>query len=467
MTNTKPYVTILKILIFVAFLANTIVHFCAEPVIKGNANGNDVYEKINFSTNKDFAKSINVDEKEMARIAYYFLEDKGFVTDMSFGRPQFRTDTLFKSAFRPKFNIALHILGLKLYGKDKIATAKSIPNDYFYNYGLVLAIIKVVVFFFSIGAFFQIVQSFFDEKMSLITTLLYVLFPSVLLYINVYTILENIGLSLLIISFAYIIKLFKTQTASYKSIFFSAVLVLFACLIRPHILMVFVLTLPFLVFAGWYLKNNSFIKYSFVCGTVILLGHLPIFYQNYKDFNAIFLSTQPSLEFFQGHNPYARGSWQPGIWSKYEKELKPMFDSEPNLKNLDEKQEMDFYKAQSIKFIKENPTKEIELIARKTAIFFLPYNFLNHRIDIILVLTYLGFLGFLGAILFRVKRIYTTFNEHYLALGLLVIPFVASYFLNVYFFVGERWRYYSEPFMLILAVYFYIEIYKYIFKSKK
>jgi hypothetical protein len=38
----------------------------------------------------------------------------------------------------------------------------------------------------------------------------------------------------------------------------------------------------------------------------------------------------------------------------------------------------------------------------------------------------------------------------------IALPVFASLFLSVIFFVGHRWRYYAEPFMLIIAIKFVV-----------
>ncbi|MDW8297599.1 MAG: hypothetical protein RMJ97_12025, partial [Raineya sp.] len=275
---------------------------------------------------------------------------------------------------------------------------------------------------------------------------------------------ENIALCLLIISLEGIFQLLTTKHIKKSILLISVFSAVLACLLRPHILSIYLFLIFLAILSGIFLKNRFYLKLGLLYALIIFVFHVPIFYQNYKDFGSLFLSTQPSLEFFQGHNPFARGSWQPGIWDKHKDELQKMFAQEPNLPYLNEKEELDFYKKQAIQWILENPEKELLLILRKTAILFLPYNFLDKNFSIFLLVTYVGFIGFLVLFTLNIKQIMQ--SQEFIFLLILLIPFIAVYFLNIYFFVGERWRYYGEPFMLILAIYFYKRIYLQIFRRK-
>lgn len=448
-----------------------LIHFFVSPVYNQDAN-----RLIGFKAElkKNFAQNINVDEREMARTAWYYIEGKGFMADNSFGRPQFRKESVYKSALRPKANIVLHIIGLRMYNmlsSKKIVSAKKIPQSYFYYYGLVLMLAKTIVFLLSVVYFFKLVQLFFDNlTLVRLATILYIIYPSNFLFIHgLLDILENIAVPLLVIGvYKLIVLLSQREKMSFRGALGVAFLFLFASLIRPHVLMIIfavilIYTLYWLLCRKRHQLSSVGLKVLGVMLAVTLLGHVPIVVKNYQDFGKIFLSNQSGLELFQGHNEFARGSWQMAIWKTHSKELKPMFDSEPKLASYDEKQEMDFYQKQAINWVKANPAKELVLIARKTAIYFLPYNFNNLRVNVITLLTHLGLFGFVLFSLWKRWR-----NQNLVAYLIVLAPILGSYILSILFFVGYRWRFYAEPFMLILAICFYVDMWqKLLPKAKK
>jgi hypothetical protein len=178
--------------------------------------------------------------------------------------------------------------------------------------------------------------------------------------------------------------------------------------------------------------------------TIVCIGFSPIVYNNYKSFGSVFLSTQAGFNFFHGHNPIARGSWSSAIWEKHHDVLYPMLEANKDLPFMNEKQEADFYNHLAWQWIGEHPLKELELMARKTAMFFLPHNFMDWRIHPINALVYLGFLLYSF-------HYYWNFKKQDQTLLVLYVPIVAIFLLNIGYFVEYRWRYYAEPFMLFFA----------------
>jgi len=119
----------------------------------------------------------------------------------------------------------------------------------------------------------------------------------------------------------------------------------------------------------------------------------------------------------------------------------------PNIDELNEWQDSQVRKQLALKWIKENPGKEVVLILRKLAIYFIPKNYESFSgfsiINPVNLLVHLFFICFLIMTVWK-----WTIDKQSL---LLLTPFAASILLSIVFFVGYRWRYYAEPFMILFA----------------
>lgn len=421
-----------------------------------------------------FTEGLNIDEYEMARSAFYYLQTSDFVCDNHFGRPNFTNTAAQTSAFRPKFNIMLHVAGLQIYQaatQQSISTAEAIPQDYFGYYGLLIAILKTIFFAISVFYFHRLAYFIFEDNWAKIATILYITYPSLFLYMGWLDILENLALPLLVIIVSYIVVPFNTTNAPKfkKQWFFIAAIAAVTCLLRPHVLAIFQLLIPvYSLFFVWHVIKKSQAPHNWrlvtLMYTAIFLVHLPIFWQNYRDFGTFMLSSQPGLEFFQGHNDYARGTWNPYLWEQHLNDFQVITAAKNTLANYNEKQELDFYFQTAKEWITQNPVRELWLIVRKTAIYFFPYNYLHQHINFFTLFIHIGFIGFV-LFLFLDKPWRARFNDitHTHTWMWISIPIVASYGLSVAFFVCERWRIYAEPFLLLTALYFYRTIW---FKCK-
>ena len=432
-----------------------------------------------WSAKQTYLEGINIDEYEMARTAYYYLHEGRFVSDNHFGRPNFTNSTYQLSAFRPKFNILLHIVGLHLYQKfthTNIQAAEQIPVAYFGYYCFWLAVFKSIFFALSVWFFYQLALFIFDNQrqLAIISTIAYICYPSVFWYMGWLDILENIGMPLLVIVLTVIILAFRQPKYLSKTINVSVgITAALACLARPHLISVFqMLLFGYVAFGIWHYYQYKKIPHNWAqivtLYACIVLGHIPIFVQNYHDFGKILLSTQPGLEFFQGHNPFARGTWNPYLWEQHSDDFAQIFN-DPNLKFYNEKQELDFYFKQALYWIQANPTDELWLLIRKTAIYFFPFNYLNQGISFIMIITHLGFAAFVSFAAFSKpwrKKLLPNTSKVFLWM-VVFAPIVACYAISMVFFVCERWRFYAEPFMLLCAIYFYYQIWLNYAKTNK
>lgn len=180
---------------------------------------------------------------------------------------------------------------------------------------------------------------------------------------------------------------------------------------------------------------------------MLILAQVPVFKKNHAMFGSYILSTQPGFEFLRGHNPLARGSnWGDdpnNVFYKY------VMDQIPNIDYLNEYEESLAWRSLAIKWILNNPFSELKLIVRKIAIYFLPQNYNyglpgNRLYNPINLIVHLLFLVSIALTLIKFRSIVIRKVDI-----LVLIPIIFSILLGLIFFVGYRWRYYGEPFMII------------------
>jgi len=420
--------------------------------------------KIEFK--KDFGEQYSGDEFEIVKSAFYYNKYGKIMTDSpfhSFGRPRPRPEGLYVTAFRPKAQIMNHVFGLRLtenlIGK-RMETVNDIPKKYLHYFGLVMCILKTIVFPFSVYFFHKILKVFkLRDFVVQLGTWGYVLIPSVFIFIGWFDTWENVALYCLIINFYFVVAEISGVSLPRSRYVLMPLLTAVSALMRPHLLIFYgaiygfqiVLNLLNLFLKKKPLIQSKGISYSSVISLCfLLLVHLPIFIQNKTYFGKYTLSTQSKFEFFQGHNPFARGSWYPAVYSINKVYFDSIMSQNPLRYNATELEEADYYQKMSLQWIKKNPMKEVELIARKGAGYFLPWNFINHRINIYSILLHLSFFVFVFHFLkttFLNGRARFWANE-----AMILVPSLMSILLSVLFFTGERWRYFGEPFFLIMGL---------------
>ena len=161
-------------------------------------------------------------------------------------------------------------------------------------------------------------------------------------------------------------------------------------------------------------------------------------------FGSYVISTEAGYVFMFGHNDMARGAW-PGnpdtgeySYNDYSK------DVIQDLDKLNEAEEGVARGKYALGWIKSNPLKEFELIARKIEIFMLPKNFLSGYNPLNIIVHALFLISIIIAI--REKKVDSITL-------LFASPFIASLLLSLIFFVDFRWRYFSEPSFILIASY--------------
>jgi hypothetical protein len=309
-------------------------------------------------------------------------------------------------------------------------------------------LISACLLAFSIYYFHQLCQQFLGSKLSYFCTLSYCIFPSILYYIGTLFWYEQIVLSMLVIALFYIIKSL-TQKLSVIEIVWLATCVILSSLFRIQTIAIF---LPLLVFLIAYLSFQKQHQKSWIYAIILVGGfiaHFPSLNKNKNIYGKYILSTQMGYEILQGHNPYAKGSWM-GDWLLPSSQLyKYSHEKISNLDALNQYEEGIARKKVAIDWILKNPLAEIKLQVRKILLFFLPRNFeflpFNQFPNPINFIFYVGFLSFI-VLSFKNKMPGWDVQKF-----ILLIPILGAIALCLVFFMGARWRYYAEPFMIIFA----------------
>lgn len=326
-----------------------------------------------------------------------------------------------------------------------------------FMYALTLILFGVsILFFFKLSSLI-----IHNERYAFFATITYCFYPSFLYYIGTLFFYENVVTSLLIIV---IYRLLSAQKTGYQKVdyFILPLAISLSCLFRPQTIAIFALILTLYLFIAIINRMYKLIPLLFLVISFTSILHIPILIKNKKLFGEYILSTQSGFEFLQGHNPYAKGSWM-GKWKDPKSQFyKYAHDQIKNIDSLNEWEESKQRQKLAMKWIKENPINEILLDLTKVLIFFVPKNFEVLRAHNILnPINLLVHLSFLCLILFKCyKRDFTLDQLQLLS------PIAASMALSIVFFVGYRWRYYAEPFMIIFAWQFMSLLYLHSKKDK-
>jgi len=369
---------------------------------------------------------MNDDEEQNFAIAVNYLNNKNY--------------SIFNKISQKYLPVAdQHSFQVFIY---KFFIKNNINFDYFI-FSFIL--INIFLFFLSVIFFFKIINGYLSKNISYYATIAYCLYPSVFYYIGALFFYENIALSLIIIN----VYLFINSSNKYK-FFIIIPLAIFCLLIRFQTIFIWL----FLFFFYSYFEILKQKKIKLLTPFIIFLAiayvvHMPILNKNYKLFESKILTTSTGYNFFVGANKNAKGSWNnTPMQNIYEKNILPL--------NINAKQKSDFYLGEALNWISNNPGKYILLQIKKIIIYFLPQNFsvlpYNRIYNPVNLIIHLCFLLFLIHTFLRFK---ISKNDCF-ALS----PFLGSLLISIIFFTGYRWRYYAEPFMIILVFVFISRIIK-------
>ena len=400
----KSIITKIFLVCVVVFLKISIIYFLNE----GRAN-------------------LNFDDFDAYTIANNIVLGKGQVAFND------TTNTFEKTARRGSFSIALHTLLIK--------HAISISTFVIFYY-----ISYIILFIFSIFSFFNIAKHYIESsKYANIATIIYVIYPSTLIYVGGSIYFENIAICSVIFFFE---EFLLRKNINYKT-FLILTFAILSQLLRPHTVLIFAVLSVLALIQSIYNTKKIILITSFLCAMYISNEY---FMQRNLDLvGHKITSTQSGFAFYQGHNPYARGSWSGVNWGADTTTpiVKYVLNNSKNYLYNSEFEQENIQKSIALNWALNNPLLEIELTLRKIAIFLLPQNFelnaTSRWYNPLNLIIHLLFLGFLFSII-KSKRIVYFDNI------LLITPFFVCLGFSIIYFIGYRWRYYCEPFMIIAGI---------------
>ena len=379
-----------------------------------------------FFVNKDLA--LNQDEKRNYELAFNHQNGNGYICFY----PWEKAPKL--SAFHASFPVFVYEFFIKSGIKIQVWVA------------LVYAL-AIILFAISINYFYRLSLFFLmNERYALFATITYCFYPSILYYVGPLFLYENLALPILVIVIYKFIVSIKSGF-SRADYFWIPLSIALSSLFRPQTILIYALI--FALYGLIILKSKNYRLIWIFTLSIILAGvvQIPALLKNKKMFGEYTLSTQAGFELLQGHNPTARGSWL----KDSEFPGNPIYIySHSKIADLEKMNELEESKARkqlAIQWIRENPLSEIKLCFRKLAVYFMPKNFeVLKTAGILNPINLLVHLLFLACIALQFFKWRFTKEEI-----LLFSPIAGSIILTLIFFVGYRWRYYAEPFMIVFA----------------
>ena len=232
----------------------------------------------------------------------------------------------------------------------------------------VIQFIQILFALISIYLTYKILLEFFSEKLSLIGTLIFTIFP-----LNIYAVsqISSITMQMLFINiflFSFL-RLFKKL--DYKYIFMFSISSGFLMLLRGEFFIFVFLSIIYL-----YLKQKKLIKMIIIFLITILVVS-PYLYRNYNLFGVITITKSGGYNLLKGNHPNTKVEGTPMFLKVSEviPEVKIKLDE---LIQKGPSNNYDLYQDkilldQAVKFIKENPLKYIKLYFQK----FLSFMFID------------------------------------------------------------------------------------------
>ncbi|MBY0427080.1 MAG: hypothetical protein K2Q22_15705, partial [Cytophagales bacterium] len=340
-----------------------------------------------FTSSKKYDQLYNPDEIEVARTAKYFITNHDFLTDICFDRPNFhKKNTLWKTAFRPKFTVGIHVIGIKLYTyfhpEIQLEHLYDLPKDYFLFHALLILIVKNLFLAIALWVFYRQIKCVFNPFVAQFATLLLLIYPSVIYYVGLLNIYECIIAAGLVICLGQIQWLFENPSSRYKDIQLLAIGICLAIFggLKSQVLLLNVLILACFIYLYLIQRKEKMVYLLWLSLPSIMLV-VGVFWVNHAYFGQYTFSTQGALNFWHGHNPYAKGSWTALIWHQHWDEIQPYLEKNKVILSLDEATETSFYGKWALEWILHHPGQELFLIIKKTAILFAPHNMMKWELN--------------------------------------------------------------------------------------
>ena len=294
-----------------------------------------------------FKKEINNDEPDLARRAYNLRNGRGLVkTIVSNDSISYKL-----SSNRPLLNIGLHYIyqniycyfsNLKEIDISGINEQVDKSNTYYKTYAILVNYITLFFYLLSIPFFIFLSKGIgiVNQNLLNLTTGVYLIFPSTLIYMGCIPLYENICLPFSVIGISFLLKLVLKQVKNNSFVFLLvSIMITIGVLLRPQslipnllVLLVFGILLLIQTNKEGITSNKICWKFIGIFSIVFLICQSFIFSINYKNFNKIFYTNRGDA-FMWGHYDLAKGSWDGTVDLKgsegyvYERKIIPGFDS--------------------------------------------------------------------------------------------------------------------------------------------
>lgn len=306
----------------------------------------------------------------------------------------------------------------------------------FFDLVKIVIISQILLSCLSVLIFFKIIRNFIKYKTSIYLSYIFALFP-----LNIFSAVQVSSITLqlfLFLLYAYFLVLFLKEK-TYKKIINVGIFSGFLMLIRGEFILLFILTILYLLFVSKVILKKIIIFIFF--SMVIISPHIM---RNYINFNSFILTKSFGYNLLKGNNPETVVQGNPEYMDKVVDSSKILVEKnnryEINLDNL--------YRTRAIEHIKDDPLKYIKLYFKKILVF----TFFNvsstypnyYNILHIVPKIFLSILSLYGGIILLRKSGFLQYISLF-------------YFINIFlfsiFFILPRYSLMLLPIQIILSYY--------------
>ncbi len=313
---------------------------------------------------------------------------------------------------------------------------------------VVFTLLFAVLYGISVYYFYLLAKSVGGmDHQAFYAALAYSLYPSIVFYIGTLFFYENFVVPLSVII---IYKLYVGLKAGFKKVDYILIPagIVISCLFRPQVLVIYAFVMGTFVLLAFHSKKTRLLLIPLLTLVLLTISHVPLLEKNRKLWGEYVLGTQTGFELLQGHNPAAKGSWVNNWRDSTSSIYRYAHTQIAGIDTLNELQESQARKKLALEWISNNPVGELKLIVRKILIYFTPNNY-----PVLVTSGFMNPLNVLTHILFIAGLFIMLKSGKLSALQWLSLaPIAGSVVLSLVFFVGHRWRYYAEPFMILIAM---------------
>ncbi len=225
----------------------------------------------------------------------------------------------------------------------------------------VIKIIQLVLSILSIIIFFRILLVLFEEKIAVVGTLIYALFP-----LNIYSVsqISSVTLQMLLINIFLYSLIFLFNKINFKHVIYFSISSALLILLRGEFF-IFVLFSLFYLFIK---KKKDIIKILGI-SFLILLVISPYLYRNYKTFGVITITKSSGYNLLKGNHPHTKVEGT-GMFKKVDKVIPDVKNQIDTLKSKGPIKKHDLIMDQillnqAIIYIKNDPIKYLNLYIKK------------------------------------------------------------------------------------------------------